>query len=66
MENLKRALAEKKVALRQKQREIDRLYEKLAAASPFTDAALRQTLQEVLQRLAALEEQAVEQKGRHL
>jgi hypothetical protein len=41
--------------LRGKQREIDRLYGKLAAASPLTDAELRRTLTAALDRLAQCE-----------
>lgn len=41
--------------LRGKQREIDRLYRKLAAASPLTDAEMRHALAEALARLAKLE-----------
>ena len=38
--------------LRQKEREIDRLYGKLVAGSPLTDAKLCQQFQEALTRLA--------------
>lgn len=55
LDELKQALAAKDGALRQKQQEIDRLYGKLAAGSPLTDAELRQGLQAALQRLALLE-----------
>lgn len=55
LDELRQALATKDRALRQKQQEIDRLYGKLAAGSPLTDAELRQDLQAALQRLALLE-----------
>src|SRR5258706_1145262 len=45
LEEMKQLLAAKDQELRGKQRELDRLYGKLAAASPLTDAELRQTLQ---------------------
>ncbi|EFH80518.1 hypothetical protein [Ktedonobacter racemifer] len=57
--SVKDILAEKDAELRQKQREIDRLYGKLAAASPLTDAELRQTLAKALQRLAQEERQGL-------
>jgi hypothetical protein len=41
--------------LRGKQREIDRLYGKLAAASPLTDTEMRRTFAEALERLAERE-----------
>jgi hypothetical protein len=55
-DELKQALAAKDVELRQKQHEIDRLYGKLAAGSSFTDAELRQQLQDALKRLAMAED----------
>ena len=58
LDEMKQQLAAKDQELRGKQREIDRLYGKLAAASPLSDAELRQTLQEVLQRLAHVEDEA--------
>jgi hypothetical protein len=51
LDEMKQQLAAKDRELREKQREIDRLYGKLAAASPLTDADLRQTLLDALQRL---------------
>jgi hypothetical protein len=45
LDEQKQALAARDAELRQKQREIDRLYGKLAAGSPLTDAELRQSLQ---------------------
>ncbi len=58
LDELKQTVATKEVELRQKQYEIDRLYGKLAAGSPLTDAELRQGLQTALQRLALLESPA--------
>ncbi len=55
LDELKQALATKDGELRQKQREIDCLYGKLAAGSPLTDAELRHGLHTALQRLALLE-----------
>jgi hypothetical protein len=52
LDELKQTVATKDAELRQKQREIDRLYGKLAASSPLTDAELRQQFQEALTRLA--------------
>src|SRR5579875_2795863 len=51
-DDLKHTLAAKEGELRQKQREIDRLYGKLAAGSPLTNEELRQQLQSVSMRLA--------------
>jgi len=51
LDEMKQQLAAKDRELREKQREIDRLYGKLAAASPFTDTELRQALLDALQRL---------------
>src|SRR6266581_1239878 len=59
LDEQKQVLISKDTALRQKQREIDRLYGKLAAGSSFTDAELRQRLQDALMRLAMAEEQQV-------
>jgi hypothetical protein len=56
LDEMKQALGKKDVELHQKQREIDRLYGKLAAGSNLTDPELRSTLASVLQRLAAQEE----------
>ena|SRR5258708_5321988 len=52
LESMKKELTTKEAELRQKQREIDQLYGKLAANSPLTDAELRCTLAEALERLA--------------
>jgi hypothetical protein len=51
LDALKQELASKDVELRQKQREIDRLYGKLAANSSLTDPELRCVLTDALQRL---------------
>jgi hypothetical protein len=56
LDEMKQHLATKDVELRQKQRDIDRLYGKLAAASPLTDAELRRGLAEAMERLAPTEE----------
>jgi hypothetical protein len=45
-------VATKDAELRQKQREIDQLYGKLAAGSKLSEPELSQKLQEVLSRLA--------------
>lgn len=52
LEEMKQQLAIKDRELRSKQREIDLLYGKLASASTLTDADLRLTLADALQRLA--------------
>ena len=57
LDELKQTMATKDAELRQKQREIDRLYGKLATGSPLTDAELRQQLQDVLTRLALADDQ---------
>jgi len=49
---MKQQLAAKDRELHGKQREIDRLYGKLAAASPLTDVELRRILTDALDRLA--------------
>lgn len=54
-DEMKQQLAAKDQQLRGKQREIDRLYGKLAAASPITDTELRSALAEALDRLAGQE-----------
>ncbi len=51
LDEMKQQLAAKDQELRKKQREIDLLYGKLAAASPLTDAELRNTLVDVTSRL---------------
>src|SRR6266702_1686350 len=52
LDEMKQQLAAKDQQLRGKQREIDRLYGKLAAASPLSDTELRSALAETLERLA--------------
>jgi hypothetical protein len=54
LNELKQSVAAKDAELRQKQRELDRLYGKLAAASPLTDPELRRALTEALERLVRL------------
>ncbi len=51
LEEMKQQNASKDQELRRKQREIDRLYGKLAAASSLTDAELRRAFAETLDRL---------------
>jgi hypothetical protein len=55
LDEMKQQLIAKDQELRGKQREIDRLYGKLAAASPLTDTEMRCTLAEALERLAERE-----------
>ena len=55
LEEMKQQLAAKDQQLRGKQREIDLLCGKLAAASPLTDAELRSTLIDALDRLGKLD-----------
>jgi len=54
LEEMKQALGKKDAELRQKQREIDRLYGKLAAGS---ESELRAALVEAFARIVVLEEQ---------
>ena len=56
IDGMKQQLAAKDGELREKQHEIDRLYGKLAAASPLTDAELRQALLDALGRLRQQEQ----------
>jgi len=56
LEEMKQALGKKDAELRQKQREIDRLYGKLAAGSVLTDLELRSALTTANARLALYEE----------
>jgi hypothetical protein len=58
LEEMKQQLAAKNQELRGKQREIDRLYGKLAAASPLTDTELRSAYTSALQRLMQQETEA--------
>ena len=55
LDEMKQQLAAKDAQLRQKQRDIDRLYGKLAAASPLTDTELRSALLDAVERLAHFE-----------
>jgi predicted ArsR family transcriptional regulator len=55
LDEMKQQLAAKDQELRGKQREIDLLYGKLAAASPHTDEELRRTLAPALDRLTQQE-----------
>jgi uncharacterized coiled-coil protein SlyX len=55
LDEMKQQLTAKDQELRRKQREIDRLYGKLAAASPLTDAEMQHALAEALARLASQE-----------
>ncbi len=56
LDELKQTVATKDAELRQKQREIDLLYGKLAAGSQLSDEELRQRLQDALKRLALAQE----------
>ncbi len=53
LDELKQTVAAKDAELRQKQREIDHLYGKLAAESKLSEPELNRKLQEALSRLAA-------------
>jgi hypothetical protein len=55
LDEMKQQITVKDQELRRKQREIDRLYGKLAAAVPFTDAEMQHALTEALARLASQE-----------
>ena len=55
LDEMKQQLTAKDQELREKQREIDRLYGKLAVASPLTDAEMQHALAEALARLAEQE-----------
>lgn len=55
LEEFKQVVAMKESELRQKQREIDCLYGKLATNSPLTDAELQRQWQNAVARLARLE-----------
>lgn len=57
LDEMKQQLAAKDAQLHQKQRELDRLYGKLAAGSRLTQAELSQALSDALQRVTTLEEQ---------
>jgi hypothetical protein len=55
LDEMKHVLGKKDAELRQKQREIDQLYGKLAAASPLTDLELRHALTEAYDRIKQVE-----------
>src|SRR5207302_8485074 len=55
LDEMKQQLVVKDRELRGKQREIDQLYGKLAAASPLTDAEMRRALADALNRLTQQE-----------
>jgi uncharacterized coiled-coil protein SlyX len=56
LDEMKQQITAKDQELRRKQRQIDRLYGKLAAVSPLTDAEMQHALTEALARLASQEE----------
>ena len=58
------ALGKKDAELRQKQREINQLYGKLAAGSELTDPELRSALTAALQQFADLEEHLAAIEGK--
>lgn len=60
LEEMKQMIATKDTELRQKQREIDRLYGKLAAGSQLADPELRHILTDTLERLALMDDQAAQ------
>ena len=51
LDEMKQTIAARDAELREKQRELDRLYGKLASASPLTDAEVRCALMDALERL---------------
>lgn len=55
LDEMKQTIAAKDAQLREKQCELDRLYGKLAAASPLTDPELRRALTEAQERLRQAE-----------
>lgn len=55
LDEMKQTITAKDAELREKQRELDRLYGKLAAASPLTDPELRRALTEAQERLRQAE-----------
>jgi hypothetical protein len=55
LDEMKQTIAAKDAELREKQRDLDRLYGKLAAASPLTNLDLRQALAEAQERLRQAE-----------
>jgi len=56
LDEMKQTIGKKDAEVRQKQREIDQLYGKLAAGSELTDPELRSILAKAYARLMALEE----------
>ena len=66
LDEMKQQFSAKDRELRGKQREIDRLYGKLAAASPLTDTEMRRTLTNALDRLAQQEMQTGEVNERQV
>ena len=56
LDEMKQMMAAKDAELREKQRDLDRLYGKLATASPLTDPELRRALTEAQERLRQAEE----------
>jgi hypothetical protein len=64
IDEMKQAMRKKDAELREKQREIDQLYGKLAAGSQMTDPELRSALAAALARIVELEEQAREGNNR--
>ena len=60
LDEMKQQLSAKDRELHRKQREIDQLYGKLAAASPLTDAELRIAFTDALSRLTQQEKLAEE------
>ncbi|GHO86060.1 hypothetical protein [Dictyobacter formicarum] len=66
LDEMKQALLKKDVELRQKQREIDLLYGKLAAGSQLTDPELRSALVEALTRLAAQTKKELQEEGNRM
>jgi Holliday junction resolvasome RuvABC DNA-binding subunit len=56
LDEMKQTIVAKDAELREKQRELDRLYGKLAAASPLTNPELRRALTEAQERLRQAEE----------
>jgi len=55
LDEMKQTIVAKDAELREKQRDLDRLYGKLAAASPLTNLELRQALAEAQERLRQVE-----------
>jgi hypothetical protein len=63
LDEMKQQAAAKDRELREKQREIDRLYGKLVAGSHLVDAEVRQLLTAALERVAVLESQEASHQG---